>query len=121
MGEKRELEVLLASVKKSEEKKRRVKTVRNQEREREPPRRAGEVYFEEGRKTEKELRRDREREKVKSKQKNTQERRKDREYDVTLAAYISTEWYAVTHASPYPSRFNIITRVRLSENEILSG
>jgi len=33
LGERRELEVLLASVKESEKKKRRVKTVRNQERE----------------------------------------------------------------------------------------
>jgi len=33
---------------------------------------------------------------VKSKQKNTQERGKDREYDVTQAAHISTQWYVVT-------------------------
>jgi len=120
LGERRELEVLLASVQESEKEKKESENS-EKSRERDPPRRAGESYFEEGRKTEKELRRNRERGKVKSKQKNTQERRKDREYDVTLAAYISTEWYAVTHASPYPSRFNIITRVHLSENEILSG
>jgi len=47
------------------------------ERERELPRRAAESYFEEGRKTEKEIWRDRERGKVRSKQKNTQERGKD--------------------------------------------
>jgi hypothetical protein len=33
---------------------------------------------------------------VRSKHKNTQERGKDREYDVTRAAHISTQWYAVT-------------------------
>ena len=33
---------------------------------------------------------------MRSKHKNTQERGKDREYDVTRAAHISTQWYAVT-------------------------
>ena len=91
LGERRELEVLLASVKESEKKK---KESENSEREREivPPRRPGESYFEE----EEELRRGRERGKVRSKHKNPQERGKDREYDVTRAAHISTQWYAVT-------------------------
>ena len=84
----RELEVLLASVKESEEKKKESKNS-EKEREREPPRRPGESYFEKGRKIEKELRRDIEQGKVRSKHKNTQERGKDREYDVTRAAHIS--------------------------------
>ena len=54
---------------------------RQKERVREPPWRAGEPYFEEGRKTEKELRRERERGKLKSKQQRhrTQESGRDRE------------------------------------------
>jgi len=95
LGERRELEVLLVCVKESEKKKKESENS-EKEREREPPRRPGESYFDEGRKTEKELRRDRERGKVRSKHKNTQERGKDREYDVTWAAHISTQWYAVT-------------------------
>jgi len=57
LGERRELEVLLASVKESEKK---TKESENSEKEgeRESPRRAGESYFEEGRKTDKEIRRD---------------------------------------------------------------
>ena len=95
LGERRELEVLLASVKESEKREKESENS-EKEREREPPWCAGESYFEEGRKTEKELRRDRERGKVRSKQKNTQERGKDREYDVTRTTHISTQWYAVT-------------------------
>jgi len=66
--------------------------------EREQPWRAGEPCFEEGRKTEKELRRERERGKLQSKRQRhrTQERGKDREYNVTRAAHISTQWNAVT-------------------------
>jgi len=81
---------------KESEKRKKESENSEKEREREPPRRAGESYFEEGRKTEKELRRDRERGKVRSKQKNTQERGKDREHDLTRAAHISTQWYTVT-------------------------
>ena len=71
---------------------------RQKERVREPPWRAGEPCFEEGRKTEKEQRRERERGKLKSKQQRhrTQERGRDREYNVTRAAHISTQWNAVT-------------------------
>ena len=68
------------SVKESEKKKKESENS-EKERERVPPRRPGESYFEEGRKTEEELRRGRERGKVRSKHKNTQERGKDREYD----------------------------------------
>jgi len=53
-------------------------------------------YFEEGRKTEKNYGEIREREKVRSKQKSTQERGNDREFNVTWAAHISNQWYAVT-------------------------
>jgi len=95
LGERKKLEVLLASVKESEKKKKESENS-EKKRERERPRHAGESYFEEGRKTEKELRRDREKGKVRSKQMNTQERGKDREYDVTQATHISTQWYAVT-------------------------
>ena len=49
---------------KESEKRKKESENSEKEREREPPRRAGESYFEEGRKTEKELRRDRERGKV---------------------------------------------------------
>jgi len=73
LGERRELEVLLASVKESEKKEKKSENS-EKSREREPPRRAGESYFEEGRKTEKKLRRDREGGKVKS---NKRIRRKD--------------------------------------------
>jgi hypothetical protein len=51
LGERRELEVLLASVKESEKKKKESENS-EKERERVPPRRPGESYFEEGRKTE---------------------------------------------------------------------
>ena len=51
LRERRELEVLLASVKESEKKKKESENS-EKEREREPPRRPGESYFEEGRKTE---------------------------------------------------------------------
>ena len=64
---------------------------RQNERDRETPWRAGESCFEEGRKTEKEIRRERERGKLKSKQQRhrTQERGRDREYTVIRAAHIS--------------------------------
>jgi len=95
LGERRELEVLLASVKESEKTKKESE-YRDKVREREPPRRTGEPCFEEGKKTEKELRRERERGKLRSKQKSMHEKGKDREYDVTRAAHVSTQWYAVT-------------------------
>ena len=57
------MEVLLASVKESEENKKESENS-EKERERVPPRRSGESYFEEGRKDIKELRRGRERGKV---------------------------------------------------------
>jgi len=71
---------------------------RQKETDREAPWRAGEPCFEEGRKTEKELRRERERGKLQSKRQRhrTQERGRDREYNVTRAAHISTQWNAVT-------------------------
>ena len=45
LGERRKLEVLLASVKESEKKKKESESS-EKSREREPPRRAGESYFE---------------------------------------------------------------------------
>ena len=71
---------------------------RQKERDREPPWHAGEPCFEEGRKTEKELRRERERGKLQSKRQRhrTKERGRDREYNVTRAAHISTQWNVVT-------------------------
>ena len=47
MGERRELQVLLASVKESEKKKKESENS-EKEIEREPPRHAGESFFEEG-------------------------------------------------------------------------
>jgi len=84
VGERiRELEVLLASEKESERASKDKKESENRQKEtdREPPWRAGEPCFEEGRKTEKELRRERERGKLQSKRQRhtTQERGRDRE------------------------------------------
>jgi len=93
----RELEVLLASVKKSEKKEKGEWKQWERKRKRVVTARKN-PYFEEGWKTErqKELRRERERGKVRSKQQSTQETGKDREYDVTRAAHLSTQWHTVT-------------------------
>jgi len=98
----------------SEQEKRGVRD-RKKERERDPPRRAGEPCCEEGRKKDKELWRERERGvlRLERQRQSTQERERDREYSVTRNTHISTNDKRLPHASPYPSTFNTITRVHL--------
>jgi len=102
----------------SEQEKRRVKTGRKEER-----KSAGEPYFEEGRKTEKELRRETERGKLRSKRQRhrTQERGRDREYNVIRVQTEVLSGTQLPHASHNTSRFNTITHVHLPESQILFG
>jgi len=98
VGENKRVRGPVSECEREQEKgKRTVKTVRKREREschgaQEPLLWGGEK----DRKTEKELQRERELGKVRSKQQSTQETGEDREYDVTRAAHISTQWHAVT-------------------------
>jgi hypothetical protein len=108
--------------KEREREKRRVRD-REKERERDPPRRAGEPCFEEGRKTEKELWRERERGKLRSKRQrqSTQERDRDREYNVTRTAHISTPWHTLTARLSLPIHVQHHHPCSSVENKILSG
>jgi len=74
------------------------------EKERDPPWRAEKPCFEGGRKTEKELWRERERQTLRSKRhrQSTQERERDREYNVTRTAHISTQWHTLSAPFPVP-------------------
>jgi len=96
---------------------------REKERERDPPRHAGDPFFEEGRKTEKELWRVRGRGKLRLKRqrKSTQERERDREYNVTRAAYISTQWHTLTVPLSLPIHVQHHHPCSSVENKILSG
>ena len=81
----------------SEKEKRRVRD-REKKRERDTPRRAENPCFEGGRKTEKKLWRERGRRILRSKRQrqSTQRRERDREYNVTHAAHMSTQWHTLT-------------------------
>ena len=96
---------------------------REKERERDPPRRAGEPCFEEGRNTEKELWRERERGilRLKRQRQSTQERERDREYNVTRAVHIITQWHTLTTRFSLPIHIQHHHTCSSVENNILSG
>ena len=119
----RELEVLLPSEKKSEQEREKESERQGERRERDPPRRAENPCFEGVRKTEKELRREKERGILRSKRQrqSTEEKERDREYNVTRAAHISTQCHTLITRFSLPIHIQHHHACSSVENNILSG